>query len=359
MSAHRQAGWSLVELAVVLLVMALLSVALVQVLPLGRQVSAADAMQRDLLQAEEALVGHARAHLRLPNADADGDGIEDPGAIVGWLPTRALGLPPGRRVHYRLPQPLAAASPGNRFQPEHPPAATPAPAPVNGLDFCASLAAEQAAAAPMAGLGVPAAFALAHAGGAGHERMAAPQFALPGSEAAVSGRPPVAALGLGELAARLACPDRVARVQGGARAAMAAYDIRRVAERYLEFRTFDIRTAELNKLNADVAVASGSFEVAFGVVSEVISILQIAAGWPPDAVAIAIGVAEQVVAVAQMATAIANLTLAVADQADAVEAVETARANELAAQANLQRMQALEQQARERLRELDAAGLGA
>ena len=70
---HRQTGWSLVELAVSLVIAALLTALLFTLLPLGRQVASGDRQQRQLAQAEEALLGYGLSHYHLPFADADGE----------------------------------------------------------------------------------------------------------------------------------------------------------------------------------------------------------------------------------------------------------------------------------------------
>ena len=355
----RQRGWSLVELAVVLLVLALLSVTVVRIVPVTRQVAEGDRVQRDMTLAEEALLGHARARNRLPMADADGDGKEDAGAQTGWLPVRTLGLPSSLRLKYQLASALSA-TPSNRFQPAYPPAtgAPTAPVNINGLDYCWLLARQQGApASPMPGLGMPAAFALAHPGPAGHDHDSAQPFVLPGSDQPGAKPHMVRAVGIGELSARLACPDRVARVQGAARAALVAYDLRRIAGEYERFRDFDVDTAELTLSNAEVGVLFGSLDIAFAVVDEVLAIAQIAAGWPPDAAAIAIGVAEQIVAATAFAAATANLALAAMDLESAKEGLVAAKDNLTAAKAHLERMKALETSTRARLAELDSAGL--
>src|SRR5690606_16859435 len=88
----RQRGFSLVELAVALAIAALLTVLLVNLLPLGHQILEAERQQQELAQAEQALLGYMRSHGHLPGADADGNGRAD-GATSGWLPVADLGLP--------------------------------------------------------------------------------------------------------------------------------------------------------------------------------------------------------------------------------------------------------------------------
>jgi type II secretory pathway pseudopilin PulG len=344
-------GWSLVELAVVLAVIGLVGLVLWRVLPLAPQVAAGDAAQRDLAQAEQALVGYALAHSRLPPA------VEEGG--VGVLPVEALGLPSRLKLRYQV-QPSLTVTAGDAFDPLLPPAygaaggAPTVSAQVNGLDFCMAL--KGAGGLSLSGMdNVPTAFALMHRGAVGQEQLATAAFALPGS--AALGERRVAAVGPGELAARMACPDRVARVHGAARAAFAGYDLARVAHEYERFRIFAVQVAEMNLDNAKTNEVFAGFDVAYGVFLEALAILQEAAGWPPDPVGIATGVASHVTATAQLAVAIYNLTAAVSERQEAEADVAEANRQRTAAQANLQRMQALAASSLLRAQNLDATGL--
>lgn len=348
--ARRNAGWSLVELAVVMAVIAVLGVVLWRVLPLAPKLAEGEAAARDLAQAEQALLGYALTHDRLPAA------VMEHGRAV--LPTQALGLPSRIRLRYQV-QPTLTASPGDRFAPLLPAAldaggSTPPSTRVNGLDLCMSLKADSDKS--LDGMqGIPTAFALMHLGPIGHQQAADQPFALPGS--ADIGARQILAVGPGELASRLACPDRVAGAHGAVREAYAAYDLARVAIEYEAFRKFAIQVAEMNKANAKTGEVFAGFDIAWGVVVEAIAILQTAAGWPPDAVAIATGIASHAAAVAQLAVAIVNLTNAVNDLAQAEADLEQAKEQHLAAEANLARMRGLAHDSREHAIALDAKGL--
>src|SRR5690606_10666488 len=135
-------------------------------------------------------------------------------------------------------------TPDERFSPLLPPAyiggGTSLSMQLNGLDFCMAL--KDADAGTLPGMeGIPTAFALMHPGPAGHDSQLSAAFALPGS--AGIGSRHVLAIGPGELASRLSCPDRVSRTHAAAHAARAAYDLMRIAERYKEFRTFGVDVA--------------------------------------------------------------------------------------------------------------------
>lgn len=359
--ASVQGGWSLVELAVGLSIAALLGVLLFSLLPLGNRVVDADRQQRELAQAEQALLGHARVHARLPSADADGDGLADSGAAAGWLPVADLGLPSRMRVRYQV-QPGLALLPGNSFRPLLPPEYDARTADtVNGLDFCMQLLLNQRSDVPMAGLGMPVAFYLAHSGQAGHGLVEAAGRWNPGAQA-MPGRgdaPDVAILaaGPGEFAARLACPDRIARAQGNAQAALAAWSAKRATDFNHQFREFDIRIAELTQDQARTGLAFASLGLAMAIADEAIAITLTAAGWPPEGLAIGIGIAEQVVALASIGYMAYQINLATIDLEGADEGLEEARATERRVALYKARVEALYRNASLHAIQLDDAGL--
>lgn len=358
---RRQRGWSLVELAVGLSISALLAVLLFSLLPLGNRVVDADRQQRELARAEQALLGYARVHARLPSADANGDGRQDAGAGDGWLPVRDLGLPPRMRVRYQAPPGLVLA-PGNTFRPLLPPefdgqtAAT-----VNALDFCMQLLLQLRSDVPLAGLGMPVAWYLAHSGSAGHDLAAGGSSwdpsaqSLPGLGQAAEVA--TLAVGPGELAARLACPDRMARAQGNAQAALAAWSAKRATDFHHQFRTFDVEIAKLTKDQAVTGLAFAGVGLAMAIADEAIAITLTAAGWPPEGFAIGVGIGEHVVALASIGFASYQVHLARADLAAAEEGLEDAHATEARVAAHRTRVEALYRNASRNAIQLDSAGL--
>ncbi|MGH8084323.1 MAG: type II secretion system protein [Lysobacter sp.] len=343
-AGQRSGGWSLVELSVVLAVIGVLGLVLWRVLPLAPKVADDEAAARDLARAEQALLGYALAHSRLPGPEA------------GMLPVEQLGLPTRMKLRYQV-QSMLTVSPGDIFEPRLPrelSPGTPHVAQVNGLDLCMAL--KDASDKTLDGMqGIATAFALMHTGPAGHDQARGLAFALPGS-AGLDARK-VVAVGPGELTSRLACPDRVARTRGAVRAAYAAYDLARVAKEYEEFRKFAIQVAEMNEKNAHVGVVFAGFDIAWGVVVEAIAALQTAAGWPPDPVSMATGIASHSLAVAQFAIAIANMVEAEQGWDEAKEDVVQAEEQHAAASANLIRMEDLAHDSREKAIHLDNKGL--
>ena len=320
---HRQTGWSLVELAVSLVIAALLTALLFTLLPLGRQVASGDRQQRQLAQAEEALLGYGLSHYHLPFADADGDGKADDGAAAGWLPVRTLEMSPRLRIRYEVDAALATAA-SRLYAPYLPSAelsrlsATP-----NGLDLCIRLFERQRAPVALGVLDMPAAYALAAPAEAGNAlantatNITSAAIHLPGSNAAANQPALGVAAGPGELASRMACPQLLARAHGAAQAAMAAYSIREVADFNRDFREFDIRIAQLVKAQSEAGLAFAGVGLAMGLFDQAMGVVLAAAGWPPEGFAIAVGIAENIASLTSIGYAIASVVLAKNDLAQA------------------------------------------
>lgn len=119
--AGPQRGLTLIEMAVVLMILGLIVAGLLG--PLDTQLEARDRRQTlaQLERALEALYGYAVTRGRLPCPDSDGDGLPnpvfDPAAVAsancdvaeGFLPWAELGVPPGdawsNRIRYRVRAP--------------------------------------------------------------------------------------------------------------------------------------------------------------------------------------------------------------------------------------------------------------
>ncbi|HEX6734774.1 MAG TPA: type II secretion system protein [Azonexus sp.] len=110
---HPAAGFSLVELAIVLVVFALLAGGLMMTLTTQQEVHRLSEVRRQLADIREALLGYAVANGRLP-PPADpalpsgmvGAGTIDEARVAGVLPWATLGLPEtdpwGQRFSYRI-----------------------------------------------------------------------------------------------------------------------------------------------------------------------------------------------------------------------------------------------------------------
>lgn len=151
--AHRMLGFSLVEMAIVLLILALLLGGGLTVLSAQIEQQKFKDTQRLLDEAREALLGFAAANGRLPcPASATSNGIESPvgggnctNPFNGFLPAATLGLPgsdangylsdawglPQNRIRYAVTQ-------GNPYaNPSPPPATLPAATSANGIQTVA------------------------------------------------------------------------------------------------------------------------------------------------------------------------------------------------------------------------------
>lgn len=351
-------GWSLVELAVGLAITAVLTMLLLALLPLGNRVVEADRQQRELAQAEQALLGYMRVHARLPPADSDGDGRGDAGSGSPWLPVKDLGLPSRMRIRYQV-HPSLAVLPDNQFHPLLPPADQHAPV-INELDLCMRLLLNQRGNVTMAGLGMPVAYYLGHSGFSGHRLADAEDEwresaqRLPGD--GHSGLATVAA-GPGELASRLACPDRLARVQGSAQGAYAAHSALRMTEFNLEFREFDVRIAETVQSQARTARDLAIYGIAEAITNEAVAVTLIASGWPPDGVTVAAGVKQMAEAVMSIVSAGNELKNAVDKLGKADEGLRRARDNHAHVAAHRDRIRSLYQDASRHAIRMDRAGL--
>lgn len=354
MSRQQQRGWSLVELAVVLVIVAMIGLVLARALPVAGQLADGAQQSRALADAEQALLGHLHGNLTLPAADRDGDGLADSGSTRGWLPTTTLGLPAGQRLRYE-PHPVLLQPPGNTLRPLLPVTLdsallTMAGSPqANLLDLCQGLLQP---ATDSHAHGVPAAWLL---GSADPEN---PQAALPlpGSAQAAGRAHLLHAAGWGELAVRMDCPERLARFNGTVQATLSAHSATRFAQFNADFRQFDIQVAELIKLQADTGLASAILGLATLVADQATLILLVKPGAPPDPAVIAAAIAESVPLIAAMAVTAVQIKNANDDVAGARETMSDARANHAIATEQRQRSHQHYEQLRQHALHLDTAG---
>lgn len=98
----RQSGYSLVELAIALVVVGIVLVLIWNYMAVDARHSLSNSQRATLRLADTAVTGFALAHARLPCPDSNGDGREDcAGQAVGRLPFATIGMPQARAGHIR------------------------------------------------------------------------------------------------------------------------------------------------------------------------------------------------------------------------------------------------------------------
>ncbi|MCR6685648.1 type II secretion system protein [Pseudoxanthomonas sp.] len=356
--ARSSSGFTLLEMAVVLIVCAVLAVAILPLLPLAQKIDEEQQARADLERANEALTGYLDANLRLPSPDTDGDGLEDAGSTSGLLPTTTLGLDQRAPLAYRVNTDLTLPPSPTLYQPALP-VGHAGPAGANGLDLCVRLEQLQRTAALLAATDVVSAFVLVRGvSDGGGANPALGDFAVPNDPDAYDPALRRSALGLGEAYARLACPDRLRRAFASAQAAVTANSAVRLAELQLEFRDFDVEVSRLELQNAKTGLSYGEFDLAIGVLDVAMATVQVIMDIPPDdAFEAAVAGVELAAATVQLGFLIADI---IAARHGGIDDAEDALADkeELAARSLEQRdrMILLREAASLRAVELDQAG---
>lgn len=291
-----QRAFTLIELAIGLTIVGLLSVALALFVPKIRALPAFSQHSGNAVeQANRAIDGFIIANSRLPCPDtsADRTGLENcaDGNVVGWLPARTLGISLSEPVRYGVYRQSKALDVNdvdlavlkNRYIPLLPSVyAATYPTLKNGLDFCIGLLnlTETGGSVLSAGASqIPIAYGLALPGlknadlsGPGTFTQfdglnsVANRFELEGQAKASNYDDETKTVGSAELFERLSCTQKLAAVNSVGRAAYVAYDVDQVAAFYVRFRTFQVRVSELDNSMVgtarDLAIADLALSIA-------------------------------------------------------------------------------------------------
>lgn len=281
-----QTGFSLLEMAMGLAILGFLFAMLPAGLSvLGKVQNASPALDR-LETAISSAVGFVVQHDRLPCPDTTGDGLENcGGARSGRYPYRSVGLAAPlvnergfafQYAVYRDPAANLAALQGS-FSPA---LLGGGASPGNALDFCQGLRLGLSAGLrnnePVAG-GINPAFLFADPGQQDADRDGRPfdgnnarglAFESAARQQDENYDDRVTTVSFAELAARLGCPQLMARVSAAAREANAAYDAWRAYEFYVDFRAFgvDVRKTNLDiaELKRTIALFNSALSIAMG-----------------------------------------------------------------------------------------------
>lgn len=333
-------GYTLVELALAMLIAGLIGLTLWQLAPRVKSLPAVARLTATPLEiAEQALQGYALANGRLPLPASTPGGAENTAfaGTTGWLPAQTLGIDlrtPIRYGVYRAPSNVVSddadlGTAKNRYVQLLPPGAMASG--FNGLDFCAALINVQRTPGASLTAGTPAApiaYGLAVAGADGQFaglNTTAGRFEAGGTPKNAAYDNETVTVGAPELFGKLGCVSRIAAANSAARAAYAAYDSDRVAAMILRFRTFAITVRELNLTLAGVGLALATVDLIDAVATTATAIAL--------AVETAGGLAGAVAGGAlAIAAATASEAAAIASTVTATQALQKAREQELAAQ---------------------------
>lgn len=370
-----QGGFSLVELAVALVIMGVIGIAAWRWVASTRAPLERSALIGQLAQAQAAVEGFILAQHRLPCATASTDGLEqcsNAGASAVLLPWRTLGLSSRfGQLHYgvnrgggfdlaSLPSALASPDLGIDFGPAIPVLALSTEAAVNtaadavtaaiaaaqfrrsqvnGLDWCrvvrqfAAHPDPQAAGALTVGNtkdSMAVAFVIAHHGVngvfEGHNVLHGAsgwRFDFPGRAQDHTFDDVSVAAGPSDLSARLGCVARLGAMQAAAQGAFTAYDNARVVQEYWALRVFDITQAESALGSAETGVTMAAMNLALATTSGALSTASAANTEGVTAFG-------TFMALANITAAGAELVLAIEDVEEATDLLKASKAKEKA-----------------------------
>jgi prepilin-type N-terminal cleavage/methylation domain-containing protein len=371
-SAHlRQAGFSLVELAVSLAIIGLLGVIAWRWVASTREPLQRPAIMGQLAEAQSAVEGYVLGQGRLPCPASTTSGTSDcSNASAVLLPWRTLGLSSRfSQLRYGVNQAgdynLANPATPNTVMPnlgfdytqgiltapqnaEMDPAlgrlrgatgaiplAVTQSALTNGLDWCRVVRRYAADAAPPAGVlratnpldstSIALAFIIAHPGlnNVFEGNNTGANFDFPGRAQTDTFDDLAVGVGPSDLSARIGCVARLSSMQAAAQGAYTAYDNARVVQEYWRLRKFDIVQAKSAKEGAETGVLLAAMNVAIAAGS---AALAVASAANTEGLTIA-GIA---LSIANAASAAVETGLAATDLVEAIQAEQDSIAKEAA-----------------------------
>lgn len=249
LNAHSRAqrGWSLVEAAVVLLLVGLMSAGLWKTMEVAGQEGAAQQTREVTTRAEDALFGMLLRDLYLPMPDNAKAMPKRPGYWVGWLPVGVLGTEPPRSIPYMVDNELVAppsvvlyrSDPLSLLGTYGPPPRTAA----NGLDLCFGLV-QRAQAPSIDGMGV--AFGVQQSDQRDQAGDRDPEFQMSFDsvdDQQLQRVPNFRAAGHLELVSRLGCVKGFARLAKEVRSAAMFNDLYALAQINTDLKALELQAA--------------------------------------------------------------------------------------------------------------------
>jgi prepilin-type N-terminal cleavage/methylation domain-containing protein len=325
---EQQRGFSLIELAVVLVVSGLLAWIVWRIAPLQRLQRSQMSVQEQLQEARLSLEGFIRSQHRLPCIDVNGDGREDCGAsqVVGTLPFLTLEMSVPSTMQYGVHRKadaapwfdadLASAIDKDRFAPI---IVNETVQNMNGLDFCIGLKNAINGAPYVLVGGAAVAYVLVHPGeNQSFEQNIPNQIQTSAGNTQAKFDDQILSASSAQLFASLECHQKLTQVQSMMFAARAAHDIQRYNQTYFNFRQFivqdrqtDLEFAQANMVMASFdlvdSVASVVSGIGISVMTGSIGISKLASGTAALAVAIGVVVKSAVsIAMAESSLETAN-----------------------------------------------------
>ena len=366
----RQAGLSLVELAVSLAIVGILGVIAWRWVASTREPLQRPAIMGQLAEAQAAVEGFVLARGRLPCAAATTGGAEACGnAAAVLLPWRDLGLSSRfSQLRYGVNQAGGynlAGTPANMVRPNlgfdyaqgillkpqnsvmdlaldrlygTPTIVGAIPAAVlrngsdglNGLDWCRVLRRYAADQAPPAGLltatnpedatSIPLAFIIAHPGinNVFEGNNTGTSFDFPGRAQTNTFDDLAVGVGPGDLSARIGCVARLSAMQAAAQGAYTAYDNARVVQRYWALRVFDIAQAKAAKESAETGVILAAMNLALAAGCAALAVASAANTEGLTIAGVALSIANAVTAGVEVGLAAVDLTEAQQAEQDSI-----------------------------------------